>query len=230
MSKKDNQIQDSNLETVESALTRTEQFIEDNQKTLTYAIAGVLVVVVAFIAFTRFYLAPKNNEAQAAMFVAEVYFERDSFNLALNGDGNNYGVLDIISEYKFTKAANLACYYAGISYLHLGQYDEAIKYLKKFDSDDYMVGPVALGAIGDAYAELGEYGNSISYYEKAALANPNNFISPVYLQKAAQLYEINGQYDKALKTYQSIKDEYPKSQEARNADKNITRAKIQAGI
>ncbi len=230
MSKNQNTIQEDKLESVESALTRTELFIEENQKTLTYAVLGVLVVVVAFIAVTRFYLAPKNNDAQSAMFVAEQYFERDSFNLALNGDGNNFGFLDIINDYKFTKSANLSCYYAGISYLHLGEYEDAIKYLKKFDSDDLMVGPVALGAIGDAYAELSEYGKGISYYEKAAEKNENEFISPIYLQKAAQLYEVNGQYDKALKTYEVIKEKYPKSQEARNAEKNITRAKLELGI
>lgn len=229
MSQKNSKIEDQNLEGIESTLTRTEQFIEDNQKTLTYVTLGILIVVLFYLGFQRFYIAPKDAEAQTSMFVAEQYFERDSFNLALNGDGNNWGFIDIISDYKFTKAANLALYYAGISSLNLGEFDDAIKYLKKFKSDDLIVSAVALGAIGDAYVELGDNAKAVTYYEKAAAKNPNDFSSPLYLNKAAQLYELDAKFDKALKLYELIKEEYPKSQEARNAEKNITKAKLELG-
>ena len=227
MSKNDN-VQHDNFEGVESALTRTEQFIEDHQKTMSYVAAVILLIVALFLSVQKFYIKPQNVEANAAMFVAEQYFQKDSFNLALNGDGNYLGVLDIISDYKFTKAANLAHYYAGICYLHMGQYDEAINQLKKFSSGDQIVGPVALGAIGDAYVELGEVAKGAKYYEKAASKRDNDFTSPIYLVKAAQAYEELGKFDKSLELYTQVKDKFPKSQEARQADKFITRSQIEA--
>lgn len=227
MSKKKNIEQDPNLEGFENALTKSEQFIEDNQKTLTYVALGALIVVSLYLSFNKFIIEPKQQEANQNMFVAEQYFARDSFNLALNGDGNYFGFLDIMSDYKMTKAANLAQYYAGICYLNLGDYEEAISYLKKFSTNDIVISSVATGAIGDAYAELGDMSSAISYYEKAASSNPNNFSSPIYLSKAAQLLEGEGEFKKALALYEQIKADYPKSQEGRNIDKMIARAKMQ---
>lgn len=227
MSKQKNIEQDQNLEGFESALTKSEQFIEDNQKTLTYVALGALIVVSLYLSFNKFIIEPKQQEANQNMFVAEQYFARDSFNLALNGDGNYFGFLDIISDFKMTKASNLSKYYAGVCYLNLGEYEEAINYLKKFNTKDIVIKSVATGAIGDAYAELGELSSAISYYEKAATNNPNNFSSPIYLSKAAQLHETEGNFKKALSLYEQIKADYPKSQEGRNIDKLIARAKIQ---
>lgn len=224
MSQKD--INQDKMEGVEVALTKTEQFIEDNQKTLSIAIGIIVVIIAAFLGFKRFYVVPLEKEAQASMFVAEQYFQRDSFALALNGDGNNWGFIDIISDYKFTKSANLAKYYAGISNLYLGDYEEAIKYLKKFKSDDLMVGTIAIGAIGDAYAELNELDKAASYYEKAAKNNKNEFTTPVYLNKAGLIYQELGEYNKVVDLYETIKTEYPNSQEGKTADKFISLAKI----
>jgi len=226
MSKKDIN-QDNNLEVVESALTKTEQFIEDNQKSLTYIVGIVILVVAAFLGIQKFYIAPLEEEARSSMFVAEQYFQKDSFNLAVNGDGNNWGFIDIISEYKMTKSANLAKYYTGISYLHLGEYEEAIDYLKSFKSDDIMISSVTIGAIGDAYAELEETEKAISFYEKAAANKANDFTTPIYLSKAAQLHHELGNYDEVISIYEDIKANYAKSQEGRNADKFISRAKIE---
>ena len=51
--------------------------------------------------------------------MAEIYFEKDSFNLALNGDLNSAGFIDIADDYSSTKTGKLANYYAGICYLNL---------------------------------------------------------------------------------------------------------------
>ena len=226
MSKKNNGIQEDNLEGFEGALTKSEQFIEDNQKTLTYIAIGAILVVTLYLSFQKFYIEPQENDAHNNMFIAEQYFQRDSFNLALNGDGNYFGFLDIISDYKMTKTANLSKYYAGVCYLHLGDYEEAISYLKSFSSSDAMISSIANGAIGDAYSEMNEFGQAISYYEKAANGNPNNFSTPIYLDKAAQLYSEEGKYAKALGLYEVIKADYSKSQEGRNVDKQIARVKL----
>lgn len=220
---------DDNLQELESALTKTEQFIEDNQKLITYIVGAVIVVVGAYLAFHKFYMQPKEKEALSQMFMAENYFEKDSFNLAINGDGNYLGFLDIIDDYGITKSANRAKYYTGISYLHLGQYEDAIDYLKKFKTDDLLLGPVKAGAIGDAMLELGEKKDALSQYKKAYSETDNELTTPVYKMKAAKLLEEMGKFDEALKLYEEIKKDYPQSTEGTTVDKYIARVKIKKG-
>jgi tetratricopeptide (TPR) repeat protein len=221
--------QEDNLQELESALTRTEQFIEDNQKKITYVVGAIVVIVGIYLAFNRFYLQPKENEALTQMFMAENYFEKDSFNLALNGDGNYLGFLDIIDDYGLTKSANRAKYYAGISYLHLGQYEDAIDYLKKFKTDDLLLGPVRTGAIGDAMLELGNTDDALKQYKKAYSETDNILTTPIYKMKAAKLLESMNKLEDALKLYEEIKKDYPESAEGSTVDRYIARVKIKIG-
>lgn len=221
--------QEDNLQELESALTKTEHFIEENQKVITYIVGAIVVIVVVFLGFKKFYLQPKEKEAQSQMFMAQNYFEKDSFNLALNGDGNYLGFLDIIDDYGITKAANLANYYTGISYLHLGQYEDAIHYLKKFKTDDLLLEPIKEGAIGDASLELGETDEALKLYKKAYSLNDNELTTPVYMMKAANLLETMDELEEALSLYQKIKEDYPNSVEGRNAERYISRVKTKLG-
>jgi tetratricopeptide (TPR) repeat protein len=214
------------FQSVENALSRTEQYIEENQKSLSIIILAIVVVVGGYLGYKKFYLEPTNREAQSAMYVAEQYFEKDSFKLALNGDGANFGFLDIMDEYSITHAANLARYYAGICYLRTGQFEDAIKNLEKFDAEDIMVATVALGAIGDCYTELNENEKAASFYMKAGLRKKNAFTSPLFLKKAGLVFEELKKYDKALKAYETIKKDYPQSEEGRVIEKYITALKI----
>ncbi len=214
------------VENVEVALTKAEQFIENNQKILTISAGIILLIVAAFFGLKRFYFAPLEKEAQAQMFFAERYFETDSFRLALNGDGNNLGFIQIIDDYGLTKSSDLASYYAGICYLKLGDFENAISFLKKFDGNDTYVSSVAKGAIGDAHSELGEKEEAISYYLEAAENNENQFISPIYLMKAAQLQESLNKFDEALECYEQIQTKYPLSSEGRQIEKYIAKAKV----
>jgi tetratricopeptide (TPR) repeat protein len=217
------------IEAVESALSKTEQFIESNQKIITYVIGGLIVIVLLFFGYRKFVHLPKEKSAQEAMYKAENYFERDSLDLALMGDGESYGFLDIIEDYGSTNAGNLARYYAGICYLEKGEFESAIDYLKDFSSTDMIVSGMALGAIGDAYMELGEIDKATSYYIRAAENNENEMVTPTFLMKAGWAYEINKEYQDALKVYEKIKQDYPRSREARDIDKYIARAKAEVG-
>jgi tetratricopeptide (TPR) repeat protein len=228
MSKGKNKHTNENLQEVEHALTATEQFFEKNQKIITYIFGAGVVVAILFLAFHRYYKIPREKKARSQMFVAEQYFQKDSFNLALNGDGNYPGFLDILDEYGSTSSGHLARYYTGISYLHLGKYEQAIEYLDDFSTDDPLIGPIARGATGDAYAELGNNEKAVSRYMDAANMNDNQFTSPVYLMKAGNLYETMGKYEDALKVYKTVKEKYPESNEARQIDKYIARASILA--
>ena len=221
-----NSQQEDNLQELESALTKTERFIEDNQNMITYIVGGIILVVILFLGFSKFYLQPKEDEALSQMFMAENYFEKDSFNLAINGDGNYLGFLDIIDDYGITKSANRAKYYAGISYLHLGQYEDALDYLQDFKTDDLLLAPIVEGAQGDALLELGETDDALKQYKKAILASDNELTTPVYMMKAASLLETMDELEDALALYEEIKEKYPTSTEGTNIDKFIARVKL----
>ena len=212
-----------NLEEVEHALTTAERFFEANSKIITMIFGAAVVIALLFLATHRFYSLPREAKAKEQIFAAEQYFEKDSFKLALNGDGNFPGFLDIISDYGRTPAGKLARYYAGVSELHLGKYKEAIDFLEDFKTDDLLLGPVAVGATGDAYSELGNREKAVKLYMKAAELNPNAFTSPVYYLKAGILYEALGTKDKALEAYKAIKDKYAESEQGRSIDKYISR-------
>lgn len=203
-------------------LTKTEQFLEQNRKIVIAVIGGLAVIVSAFFLY-RYYVSNQNNQAQVDMFQAVYYFEADSLQKALNGDGNNYGFLDIIDKYSITKTANLANYYAGASYLKLGDFQKAIDYLSSFSSDDLVVQSRAYSLIGDAYMELGDYHEAARHYEQAADHKPNPYLSPLYLTKAATAYENLTDFEKAASCYATIIDKYPESSEINNARKQKAR-------
>ncbi len=215
-----------NLTEVESALTRTEQFIEANQKLISIVIGSIVVVAVGYLGLNKFYLEPRQTEAQEQMFMAQTYFEKDSFNLALNGDGTNPGFLDIIDDFGSTDAGNLSKYYAGVSYLNMGQFDNAIDYLKKFDTDDLLLGPISVGAQGDAQLELGNQGKALDLYTEAYKMNENELTTPVYMLKAGEILESTSKNAEAVKIYEIIKQKFPESNEGRSIDKYIARAKV----
>jgi tetratricopeptide (TPR) repeat protein len=225
MSKKNVADQDQ-FEAVENALSKTEHYIEENQKSLTIIVFAIIIIVGGYLGYKRFVMTPKEKEAQTQMWMAEQYFAKDSFNLALNGDGNYLGFLDIIEEYSITKSANLANYYTGISYLHIGQYESAIEHLKQFESDDKMIAPIAFGAIGDAYVQLENTDEALVFYNKAVTSSENDFTAPIYLMKVGLVQEKNGEYKKALDAYKKIEKEYPNTSEGRQIQKYIARVEM----
>ncbi len=219
---------DQRLENIEETLTRTEQFIMGNQKVISIVVGVIVVIILGYFGYSKYYLEPKTTEAQEQMFTAQQYFESDSLDKALYGDGNSDGFIDIIDAYGMTKPGNLANYYAGICFLKKGDFAEAIDYLSDFTADDKLIAPMAKGAIGDAYLELNDAKKAAAYYMEAANQNINDFTTPLFLFKAGQVYEIIGEYKKAENTYTQIKNSYRKSKEAKDIDRYITRAQVKA--
>lgn len=216
---------------VQETISKAEHYIEENQKSLSIIIGAVVVLVGGYFAWTKLYIAPMEVEAQSQMYMAERYFEKDSLDKAINGDGQFYGFKDIIENYGLTASGNLAHLYLGLSYLNKGQFEEALAELKEYDNgDDLMLGPISIGAMGDAYSELGKMDDAIDQYLKASSTNTNNFTTPIYLMKAAGLYESQNKYAEALKIYEQIKTDFPESREGREVEKFISRAKAKAGI
>lgn len=224
MSKKKNVKQtDKNLEGIEQALTRSEQFIEDNQKLLTFILGGVILVLLIVIGGNRYYLKPLNEEAAADMYYAERFFEIDSFNLALNGYGTYPGFLNVIDDYGITKSAKIARYYAGVCYHQMGDHETAIEYLEKFKTDDLLVGAAKFSTLGDAYVELGDLEKAVSSYKSGIEKFENNFSSPIMLKKLGIVYEEIGDLEQALESYQVIESRYSETPEGREIKKYIGR-------
>jgi tetratricopeptide (TPR) repeat protein len=199
-----------------------------NQQLIVYLLAGGLIAVAGFFGYSELYQKPLEAKAADAMYVAEKYFANDSSELVLKGDGTSKGVLYIIKEFGGTKAANLANYYAGMSYYRLKDYNKAIEYLKDFSSDAKQVQAVAYGSIGDAYSELKKNDEAIEYYKKAGTHFPEDeAISSEYLFRAASFLELNGKNDAALEIYKQIKQNYPKSEKGFSIDKYINRIQVQ---
>ncbi len=226
---------DERLENVEEALSKTELWIENNQKTLWIILIALLVVAFAIYGITN-YNKKRNETAKNLSFPQEIsfeqeatkaidfasyYMENENYAAALNGDGEKPGFLEIVDKYGSTKAGNLAAYYTGLCYLKQGNYNQAIEYLKKYTNDDKILSGLALSLIGDCYLELGDQQNAVAYYEKACKKNPNEFNTPMFLYKLGMTYEIMGNNAKALEAYKTLKKDFPMSNEAFEINKNI---------
>jgi tetratricopeptide (TPR) repeat protein len=209
---------------VQQVYSKTENFIEANKKAVTIIPIAIFVLFGLYFGYKNYYIAPMEAEAQTQIFMAEKYFEQDSLQKAINGDGLNYGFIDIADEYSGTKTANLAHYYLGICYRNTGEYEMAIDELKSFSSDDVLISAIALGAIGDSYMELNDIDNATSYYKKAASKQANELTTPIYLFKAGLAFEENQDFNGAINQYEVIKADYPDSKEAQSIDKYIARA------
>lgn len=218
------QNEEKNLE-VNGFITKTEQYIEKNKKTILYVAGGIVLVVLAIFAYSKFVAQPRQVRAAEDMFAAEQWFNEGNFEQALNGNDQFLGFLGVIDEYGCTKSGNLAKYYAGICQLNMGQFDEAIKNLKSYKGKDVFTAAEALMLIGDCYAEKENIAEAASYYEKAAAKAENNFVvAGAALWKAGMMQLQAGNKDAAIKSFQKIKDNYPESPEYAEVDKYIAYA------
>lgn len=197
-------------------------FYERNQNLIIGVAAGVILLVGAFLAYQMFYKAPKQKAASNAMYMAEYQFSRDSFALALENPGTGFeGFLDIMQNYSGTDQANTAKYYAGISYLNLGRYQDAIDMLKSFNAPTALLKATKAGALGDAYSELGDFANAESFYKKAGSASDLEAIAPYYLQKLGMLYQHQGKDAEAQTIFKQITDKFPTTDWSKEAEKFV---------
>jgi len=221
--------------TLDETASRSEQWVEKNQRIIFIGLIAVAVIILGYLTYNKYILEPKEIEAADELAYPKAYFEQaqrstvavDSlFNLSLNGADGKYGLIDIVDNYKSTKAGNLAKYMSGIAYLKTGDYENAIKYLNDFSSDDEMLGALALGNIGDAFSEINQPKDALKYYLDAAKFKDNNFTAPFYLFKAGNVAMELKEFGKAEGYFKQIKDNYSKSEEAKNIDVYIQRAQI----
>jgi tetratricopeptide (TPR) repeat protein len=211
----------------DNKLGRSGKFVLENQKSLLFIIAAVVIMAAGYFVYLKVYLAPREVTAANQMHVAQDFWEKKDWDKAINGDAGYPGFQKILSDYSNTKAANLAYFYLGIAYLNKGEYSKAIDNLTSYHGDDSMVAAEALGSTGDAYVELKDYSNAETYFKKAADKAKNKFLSPMYLKKLGLVYEAEKDYKSADDTYKKIKTDYFGSTEAQNIDEYIARAEAQ---
>ena len=197
-------------------------YVNKYRRTLSFIGGGALLVLVSFFGY-RYYINALDEAAQKEIFHAIYHFEADSLELALAGDGVNYGFEEIMNEYSGTPAAELAAYYAGVCALRLGRYDTAIQYFDSFSPGDWLLQARAYSLAGDAYFEKTDYTKAAEYYDKAANYKPNKQFSPRYLQKAAMSLELQGKLASAHKRYEQLLADYPTVALAREAKKHVVR-------
>ena len=206
-------------------VSSSERFLVKNQKTIMSVLVAIIAVIALFLAVKQFYFEPREEKAQEALFQSVLVFEQESYELALNGNEEFDGLLTVIDNYGSTKAGNIANVYAGLAYYELGDYENAKTYLSKFSANDALIAPAVTAAIGNALVNMDNAAEAVKYFEKAAKSANNEVFSPIYLFKAANVYEKLGDKAAALKVYEQIKKEYPTSQQAATIDSYIERVK-----
>lgn len=221
--------------TLDDTANKSEQWIEKNSKPLFYGLIAIAALILGYLAYTKFVSEPNEKEASNELAYPRTFFAKamtsagaaaDSlYNLGLNGGDAKYGFLDVADKFSGTKSGNLANYYAGISYLKMKKYEKAIEYLSNFNSDDELLGPTSLGAIGDAFADINQPEDALAYYQKAANKKNNDFTSPLFLFKAAQTAMGLKKYSKAEELYTKIKEKYASTDQGRDIEKYINSAK-----
>ena len=222
------------FETLDTTASKTEEWVVKYQNIILTLIGIVAVGVLAYLGYQNYVIEPKTKEAISELNQAQFYFElavnsEDSDSLykrALNGGEGKYGFLDIIENYKGTKAANLSYYSAGMAYFNLNDFEKSIDYLGNFSSDDEILNALALGAIGDSFAELNQLNDALDSYISAYNSSDNSFSAPKFLLKAGNIASLLGNKSEALKFYTKIKEDYSKSPESNLIDIQIGKNSI----
>jgi tetratricopeptide (TPR) repeat protein len=204
-------------------MEKVQGFYETNKKMLSTATTVILVVVVGYFGYTKMYKGPAEEKAAAAMYYPQLYFQADSLNLALNGDGKNLGFSKLAKKFSGTSAGNLASYYEGVCYLKMGDFKNAIKSLQEFDGKGTMVGRQAFGELGMAYMETGNSAKAIENFKKATEDKEDGLVTPMYLYQLGVAYQAAGNNNEAKDAFKRIRDEYPRSPQARDMDKELAR-------
>lgn len=210
----------------EEVLSRQESFFLKYKKAIIIGVTAIVIIIAGVIVYNTYVAAPREQKASTALAKGQELFANEQYDKALNGDGANFaGFLKVADEFSGTDAANLAKLYAGLSFAKLGKWNEAATWIEKFDgSNDQMISPAALGALGNAYAHLNQLDKAVETLKKAAAKADNNSLSPLFLVQAGEILESQGKQADALELYKQVKNKYFNSYQYQTIDKYIERA------
>ena len=211
--------------TMEESLNKSEALFLKYKKAIIAAVVAIIVIIAGAVLYKTYVSEPNEQKASTAIAKGQEYFAQGLFQQALTGDSAGFkGFVKLADEYSSTDAGNLANLYAGLCNAQLDKWEDAVKYLEKYDeADDQMVGSVAEGALGNAYAHLNQLDKAVSHLKKAAEKADNNSLSPTFLIQAGEILESQGKADEALKLYQQVKEKYFNSMQYQRIDEYIER-------
>lgn len=208
----------------------TVAFINENKITILAITISVVVVIASLIGY-NFYSAAQEEQAQQLLSTAESYYVEGDYEKALNGDTFEltYGFLGIANEFSGTEAGNLAIYYAAVSSFKLGEIEQAVDYIDRYDAPDGIlgVGPISFSA--KMHQLSGDTQKAADLFLKAANWDENASTTPYNLYKAAELFYELGSYEKATELTDRILKEYTGSSETANAQKLQGRIAVATG-
>lgn len=204
-------------------LDRLTAFYDEKKNIVNTSVSVVLVLVVGYFVYTKMIKEPNEEKAANALAYPQLYFQADSLNLALNGDGKHKGLDKVAKQFGGTDAGNLANYYTGVSYLKMGEFPKAIKALQEFEGHGTLLAYQAWGALGEAYMETGNKAKAIEYFKKATDDKTDVLLTPMYLFQLGLAYEANNNPKDAKDAFKRVRDEFPKSMQARDIDKELAR-------
>jgi predicted negative regulator of RcsB-dependent stress response len=211
------------IPSADEQLDKAKEFYYSKKNIINYVLGGILALLLGYFAYNQFVKKPNEEEAANAIGRASTYMMMDSINLMLKGDANNMGVEKIADKYSGTKNGNIATYMAGIGNLKQGDFKKAIKYLENFKDPGTLLGTIAMGSLGDAYWENNQKDKATACYEKAGEDKDNFQYAPLYLQRAAIIYEQQGKTKEAITALKKIKEQFSNSSVARDVDKYLAR-------
>ncbi|MDR1847508.1 MAG: tetratricopeptide repeat protein [Bacteroidales bacterium] len=221
MSKENNNTENKNL-AIGEVITKTERFIDNNKKLLSFIAIAIVAVIGGWFAYNNLVAEPREKNAAADLFPIQNYFAMGDYDKVLKGDGKYMGAIAFIDTYGSGKSSSLAKYYAGAAYLHKGEYQNAIDYLSDVKFNDLLAAPIIKMLLGDAHAELKHWDEAIKYYEQATKYD-NEMTAPLALLKLGNVYEMKKDNAKALEAFKRIKKDYPRSTEYQEVEKYISR-------
>jgi tetratricopeptide (TPR) repeat protein len=191
-------------------------------------IAGLVAVVLiagGLFLYNNYQREQQNEAADQIVFAMDA-FVKDSFQLALVGDGQYPGFETLVEDYGSTETGNLCRYYLGASYLRLGQFEKGIAALEDYKKGDNMLAAMAYHGIGYGYEQLKQFDKAATAFVSASEVKANEETTPLFLFQAGRSFELATRQDKALQIYQRIATEYPLSPEAEQVKADIARLSV----
>lgn len=188
-------------------------------KMVSIAVSAIAVLILAWFMYKKFVFEPADEKSKTVYWQAMVHLENGDNDKALEEFGR------IAKKYDGKKGGEVAQYMAGRLYMDKGNFKKALKYLEKAKVQDLYIGTFIIGLQGDCQSELGKYKDAIKLYEKAAKRKANEMTTPLYLMKAALLYETKlNDFQKAESIYKQIEMDYYDYFTTNNVEKYLYRA------
>lgn len=212
------------IDNVNDSLTGLGEQVQRNQKFIFVVTAIGALVVLGVLVYIFAFREPKIQQGDYEIGQADI-------ELAMGNDSVALAKYMEVAAKHSHDAGNRAALQAAIILYHQCKYEDALKYIKEFSSDEKLVGPAAYSLEGDCYVNLDQLDNAVKAYKEAIKKSDKNpAYTPWFMLKLARVYREQGNYAEELNTYEEIQQEYPLYGEKNGIDiqKYLERAKLQA--